>query len=270
MTASVGPNIGLTAGYDPGDNGWGEPYNENLRALDALVFGMTRSGLTAAPPGSPNPGDTYIVAGSGTSGAFVGEEDNVAVWTVLTDLSEAWVFYTPKEGWKIIRVPASPSTAVTVYMFRDNAWEIAPETVALVPAGGTTGQVLEKVSGTDYDVAWASPPYEIAFAYPGAPAAGGVVFAFEIRRNVAWPANFSGAGLTVAPAVTSNWDLDIQKNGVTIGTASITAAGTVASFTTVGGTAKSAVAGDIITGVAPTPADGTAFTLITGTIPGTR
>ena len=31
-------------------------------------------------------------------------------------------------------------------------------TVPTIPAGGSTGQVLEKVSGTDYDIAWAAPP----------------------------------------------------------------------------------------------------------------
>jgi len=215
-------------------------------------------------------GDSYIVADAFTSGAWVGHENEIATWVELEDGSFAWEFVTPRDGWKFLRVPTSTATAVTVYMFRDGGWEIAPETVALVPAGGDTGQILRKVTGTDYDFAWEDAPYEIAFTYPGAPAANAILVGFVLTRDVNWPADFAGSELVVAPAATSSWTTPIKKNGTDIGEAVVSAAGTTAAFTTVGNTAKSGVAGDVITWLAPATPDATSFTLIAGTLAGTR
>ncbi len=270
MTASTGANVGIVSGYDPGDNGWGPDLNVALRAIDALLMGMTRNAPQAAPPGVPTKGDSYIVADAFTSGAWVGHENEIATWVEREDGSFAWQYATPRDGWKFLRVPTSPSTAVTVYMYRDGGWEIAPETVALVPAGGTTGQVLVKDSGTDYDYSWQTPPYELAFVYPGAPGSDAVLCGFVLARDVAWPADFAGSQLVVDPAATSTWTTIITKNGTTIGNAEVAAAGTVATFTTVGGTGKTGTTGDVILWVAPTSVDGTSFTLITGTLAGTR
>lgn len=270
MTASTGANVGIVSGYDPGDNGWGPDMNVALRAIDALLMGMTRNAPQAAPPGVPVKGDSYIIADAFTSGAWVGHENEIATWVELEDGSFAWQYQTPRDGWKFLRVPSSTAVAVTVYMYRDGAWEIAPETIALVPAGGTTGQILVKDSATDYDYSWEDPPYEIAFAYPGAPGSNAVLVGFVLTRDVDWPANFSGSELVVDPAATSTWTTAIKKNGTDIGAAVVSAAGTAAAFTTVGGTAKSGVAGDVITWLAPSSVDGTAFTLIVGTLAGTR
>ena len=36
-------------------------------------------------------------------------------------------------------------------------WILSPSTEQRVPSGGSSGDVLTKGSGTDYDVAWAAP-----------------------------------------------------------------------------------------------------------------
>lgn len=43
--------------------------------------------LNSGPPGSPAVGDRYLISHSGTSGAWVGHEDNVAEWT-----SGGWIY----------------------------------------------------------------------------------------------------------------------------------------------------------------------------------
>jgi hypothetical protein len=38
-----------------------------------------------------------------------------------------------------------------------------------VPAGGTTGQLLAKTSGTDFDTQWVSPQITVSSTAPGSP-----------------------------------------------------------------------------------------------------
>lgn len=67
-------------------------FNEALRALDAIIqISVVDSGRTIPPAASE--GDIYIPA-SGASGAWVGQEENLAVWQ-----DGAWAFYIPSEGW---------------------------------------------------------------------------------------------------------------------------------------------------------------------------
>lgn len=46
------------------------------------------------PPGSPSPGDAYLVGGSPT-GSWSGEADAVAIW----ESGISWTFHYPDEGW---------------------------------------------------------------------------------------------------------------------------------------------------------------------------
>ena len=80
------------------------------------------------------------------------------------------------------------------------------------------------------------------------------------------PADFT-AGLqsTVGTNPTSSFALDVQQDGVSIGTITVSTGGSVTATTT-SGTAKSIAAGDVITVIAPGSADATAanmaFTII--------
>jgi hypothetical protein len=68
-------------------------YNEAMAALDQLVQPTVKSRTVTAPPGSPAPGDTYIVAPAAT-GAWTGKDGAFACW-----LNGAWSFRTPADGW---------------------------------------------------------------------------------------------------------------------------------------------------------------------------
>lgn len=68
-------------------------YNSAMARLDQLVQLSVLSRSTAAPPGSPAAGDTYVVGASPT-GDWSGHADDIACWS-----DSAWGFTTPAEGW---------------------------------------------------------------------------------------------------------------------------------------------------------------------------
>jgi len=68
-------------------------YNAAMALLDQLVQPAVKSRTIASPPGSPAPGDTYIVAPSAV-GAWAGKDGRFAAW-----LDGTWSFLTPSNGW---------------------------------------------------------------------------------------------------------------------------------------------------------------------------
>jgi hypothetical protein len=113
--------------------------NEALVRTDLLLH-ATIEGETAAPPVSPEVGQTWIVAASPT-GLFEGHAHCLAGWT-----ADGWRFVTPLDG---LRVFDKENAAFRLY--RDN-WQrqIVPHS----PSGGTTidtearaiiGMLLEKL-----------------------------------------------------------------------------------------------------------------------------
>lgn len=95
MAGAAGPNLGVVYGYSPGDVGWGVTgYNPSMARLDTLTHLAVKDTTLATPPGSPTTGDRYIIAASPT-GAWSGQVGKVTVWN-----GSAWVFYTPKAGWR--------------------------------------------------------------------------------------------------------------------------------------------------------------------------
>jgi uncharacterized protein DUF2793 len=95
-------------------------YNAAMAMLDQLVQPAVKSRTTAAPPGSPAEGETYIVAPSAT-GAWAGKDDKLAAW-----LGGAWSFATPAEGWM-----AYATDAAELAVFASSAW------TSFVTTGGT-------------------------------------------------------------------------------------------------------------------------------------
>ena len=67
-----------------------------LALLDLLVGGAIEAGPIAAPPPSPAAGALYLVAASGATGAFAGNEARLAGWT-----AGGWRFIAPVEGMRL-------------------------------------------------------------------------------------------------------------------------------------------------------------------------
>lgn len=118
----------------------GEALTRTMRRLDAITQ-LAVLGFATAPPSSPELADRYIVADPAT-GLFAGHELHVAFYS-----QDGWQFFVPRTGW-IALVNAQP------YMFVESlgAWTL----MALLPAGGSSGDVLTKTSSTDYAASWSA------------------------------------------------------------------------------------------------------------------
>ena len=68
-------------------------YNEAMRMLDLLVHPVVKSRTIATPPGSPAPGEAYLVAASPT-GAWAGKAGKLAAF-----VDGGWTFHAPLDGW---------------------------------------------------------------------------------------------------------------------------------------------------------------------------
>lgn len=79
-----GPNLGLETGFAENQDGWGGPYNEAMRRLDALTERLALD-VVDELPGSPTDGDRYLLSAVATENA-----NKFAV-----RVQGAWSFYAP-------------------------------------------------------------------------------------------------------------------------------------------------------------------------------
>lgn len=100
-------------------------------------------------------------------------------------------------------------------------------------------------------------PFDAAAFYPGIPTASAKLLRIPVGRAVTFPANFSGSKFAASANATGSPVFDVQKNGSSIGTITIAAGTTNATFATGGGTAQTFAAGDVLSIIAPNPADAT-------------
>lgn len=123
-------------------------------------------------------------------------------------------------------------------------------------ASGTQAAV-----GANWNIAQANiaaaQPFDVHAFYPGVPTASAKVVRVPIARAVTFPANFSGSYFSASANATATTVFDVQKNGSSIGSVSIAAGGTTATFTTTSGTSKSFAAGDVVSIIAPASPDAT-------------
>ncbi len=133
-------------------------------------------------------------------------------------------------------------------------------------AHGTTGQFLKSLGAAA--PAWADMPYDLPLSFPGTPTAGQLMGKLMAVRDIALPANFSGAVGHVGTNPAATFAIDVQDNGSSIGTISISTSG-VFTFTTSSGTAKTISAGHRLEFYAPpnSPAD-TSIANIAATLKG--
>lgn len=80
----VGSNLGLETGFEVGQDGWGAPYNDAMRRLDALT-NLAVLEIVEELPGSPANGDRYLLSGTAA------ENPN----KVAVRVQGAWEFYAP-------------------------------------------------------------------------------------------------------------------------------------------------------------------------------
>ena len=81
-------------------------HNESLVLLDMLVGGTIEAAPIGSPPASPAAGALYLVAASGASAAFAGQEGKLAGWT-----EGGWRFINPVEGLRLMVRPSGVEMA---------------------------------------------------------------------------------------------------------------------------------------------------------------
>lgn len=227
MAARTLPNLGLQAFFDLGEDGWKDEMDSNLLKLSVLVQGAALDKV-ASLPGAPANGDVYILDETAASNANA---------VAIRD-ADAWVYVTPVEGWFL-------------YNRATDSFQVF--------GGATWADYAPSGSG---EIAYAVP-----FGFATAPAASEMLLLHVFAEAVTFPASWAGAAGRIGTNPAAAFTLDVQKNGVSVGTISVTTSGVIAYST--GGTAVSFAAGDLLTVVGPTTAD-TAIANCAFTLPGTR
>ncbi|QLH37721.1 MAG: hypothetical protein HWD60_00145 [Defluviicoccus sp.] len=135
----------------------------------------------------------------------------------------------------------------------------APTDVATLNASASAHGLCPKLSGNaaqhlDGTGTWSAPPYDILCGIVGTPANGEVVLLFVAPRPFRIPANATGSQLKAGTAATGAAVFSIEKNGVSVLSATVAASGNTASFS---GSPADFAAGDVLRIVAPATADAT-------------
>lgn len=107
-------------------------------------------------------------------------------------------------------------------------------------APGTSGQFLKTLGSAA--PAWSNVPYDLPLSFAGTPTAGQLMGKLITVRDVVLDANFSGSFGHVGTNPAATFAIDVQDDGSSIGTISISTGG-VFTFTTASGTAKTITAG---------------------------
>ena len=131
-------------------------HNEALKRLDAVVQLAVIDTTLAAPPGSPDEGDRYIIA-AGATGAWAGHDGEVAAF-----VDGAWLTMAAEEGWL-----AYDASTETLLLRQASGWTAvgtSPDAV-LGPASatdsvpvlfdGTTGKLIKATTFASFKTALA-------------------------------------------------------------------------------------------------------------------
>lgn len=165
--------------------------------------------------------------------------------------------------------PAS-ATDGHVVLFDGTSGKLAKDGGAVSSLAVGTAAALataRTIGGVSFDgTANITQPFDV-FAYlPGLQtSASQKLLRVKMARAVSFAANFAGSYFTATANATGSTVFDVQKNGVSVGTVTIGAGSTTATFASSGGAAQAFAAGDVLTILGPATADATladpAFTL---------
>lgn len=159
-------------------------------------------------------------------------------------------------------VGINPSAPHTVHVKRGaTTVAVGPETAFLLYADGETDG-LHAIAGAG---GGQGGPYDFGFAKAGTPGAEEVIGKVMLRRAITLPADLAGAFGHVDTPPDAPFAIDLTVDAVSIGTTTISDAGTF-TFATADNEPKTVAAGAVVRFVAPDPADpaiaGIAVTLV--------
>ena len=214
---TVTPNYGLPF-MDASSAQKSLDFNEAIAVIDALLPRAVEDSTLTAPPVDPDEGSVWAVPATSTA-AWLGKGGSLALF-----IGGGWLFYTAPPG-----VP-----------YRDKANTINIES-----------------DGTDWlelVVAGVGGIYDLGLSFAGTPIASEVMGRLSIPRLVVMSADLAGSVGHVGVNPAAPFAIDVQDDGASIGTITISTAG-VFTFTSAGGAAVNIAAGSLVTFHAPASAD---------------
>ena len=119
----------------------------------------------------------------------------------------------------------------------------------LLYCDGTTFQIVAETAATT------SIPYDIGGTLAGVPTGGSIILRYPLPRAVRFPASLTNSQGIVGTASGATATFSIRKNGTQFATMQFAAGISTATFTAA--TATDFAAGDVLTIIAPSPADST-------------
>ena len=127
-----------------------------------------------------------------------------------------------------------------------------------IRSNGDSPETFSSYRGQLDEIPVPESPYDVPLSFSGTPDAGALMGKLIAVRDIDFLANFSGSAGHVGTNPDATFAIDVQDDGVTIGTISISTGG-VFTFTTASGTAKTVASGSRIEFYAPSssPAEAT-------------
>jgi len=108
------------------------PANNNVQRLDATLNAYVKSASTAAQPGSPANGDTYILPASPTGAQWAGKATGTIAY-----YNAAWYFFTPYSGQR-----ARVEDTGEDIRFNGGAWGYETDVLTAATAGINSTETL--------------------------------------------------------------------------------------------------------------------------------
>jgi hypothetical protein len=108
------------------------PANNNVQRLDATLNAFVRSATTAAQPGSPANGDTYILPASPTGALWAGNPTGTIAYYNTT-----WYFFTPYNGQR-----ARVEDTGVYARYNAGAWGYETDAISAASAGINSTETL--------------------------------------------------------------------------------------------------------------------------------
>jgi hypothetical protein len=168
---------------------------------------------------------------------------------------------TATDGVRFFHIKNSGTSAgvVTVQVDDGTATDVARGTTVAIAIGElsllyTDGTNVELVNNA---ASVSGQTYDFGFSKDGIPASSEVLNKVIIPRAITIPADMAGSYGHIDANPTASFAIDVQDDGASIGTITVSTGGAF-TFVTTSGTAKSVAAGSRITFVAPGSADATA------------
>jgi hypothetical protein len=230
-----------------------------------LLVMNSGSAHTIILPSSP-PSATWVIAIQNVgAGTLTVSRSGLTIDTAASDLSvttgQGTLIWCDGSNYFTERGLGSPPTLTTKGDVLTYSTALARQPV------GANGSCLQADSTQSTGIKWSLQPYDVTFAYPGAPPNATVLQLICFGRPVAMAGNFAGSTGHCGENPTSTAVYTVYKNASPIGTVTIATSGGF-TFATTAGAAQSFIAGDTLSILTPTT-DAT-LSSMTMTFAGTR